>query len=72
MTGRAARGFEANMDDMHLWDFAQIGFYSIDGDFNRKATQKASGSTRNGSMYWESRDKVLCVCHVYSGYMFIR
>ncbi len=48
MTGRVARGFEANMDDMHLCDFAQMGFYEY-------ANPKGSGSTRNGSLYWESR-----------------
>ncbi len=41
----------------------------IDGNFNRKVNQEASGSTRIGSLYWESRAwliaaKKLCACCV--------
>ncbi len=47
----------------------------IDVNFNRKANQKGSGSTRIGRLYWESRTRLivetkLCVrcverVHVY-------
>ncbi len=56
---------------MDLWDLRKCVSTStpnsFNGNFNRKANQKASGSTRIGSLYiWEqdlvdSRDKVVCV-----------